>query len=266
MKIQKGETGITSKSTGQENIKRLVYVLPLVILTVSITMSNAAYASVYGYYATEPSAGTWSNLSDSTGDIYTYTGNMNGAGNYAHINRMVYLTDVSSYSVGTGYYDGTTGTGTEYYKFMYYVDDGTTSDNLTYLASGIPSSGTTYNADVDKTSGGGTHDFTFYIAGTSKGSYTCTYSCTNAVVVAGASAWGDGTSTTENIRTDISGLHLGEDGNTPISWSSDGGEIKCDGSDAYVNLASNEFTANGAGNGCTSNPNDGWLYNNQLGG
>lgn len=217
---------------------KLFLLIPLVALIMPIAVGENAYADSYGHEGEKPLQTTpsWSHLTNVKGDIYTYQTSIS-SGTNTHIDRMVYLTDTNSFSMGAGYYEGTTNTGTEYYRYMYYVDDdGAMNDNQHYLyTTHIPSSPSWVTAEVVES---GTSSFSFNVAGYNVGSYSCTGTCTSAVI-AGAASWGSDSTSHMNVIADIKNLKLERNTDTSyVTWSSvdDGFAYHCENYPETVGL------------------------------
>lgn len=251
---------------------RNVSILSLAVLMTSTLFYSSAYAVIYGYQGLHP-GGSYSSLTNVKGDIFTYRGDIGSANHNQHIDRLIYLFDGNNlspgFTVGTGYYEGTDGSGTEFYRYYYYVDDGTPNDNQHILYTGIiPTTQTWVTAQTSQAS---STKYNFWIGSTLIGSYTCSSACTNTAIAGGAS-WTSMTSNA-NVISDMKNLYLerNTDGSF-VDWNSvaGAGSYHCNTSSGIAfglptagNI--NEFTVAISGLACT-NPSDGYLFNEGTGG
>lgn len=251
----------------QKPKQKTFIIIPAILLVLSIGIPSV-FAGNYGYQATNPDGGE---VTKSKGSFWTYLGGL--ASSNIHVDRMIYLTDVSGFTVGVGYYDSTNGAGTESYKWLRYWDEGATYDNLHYLSASGPGAEGWSSIEVLEVD---SDTYDFKVAGSSQGTLDChTASCNNPTIT-GVASWSTSTSGSDRLKADFKDLTVDDAGDADsgyISWNTESTDYKCNNSPSTLKfelpLASNNIDQVqidlGSVDECAVNSSV-WLYNGGSGG
>ncbi len=250
----------------------------LLVFSMAIVTSQQSFAATYGYSAVK-AIPNGAEVKGVQGDVWTYIGSTITLNK--HIDRLIYLTDTGTNTIGAGYWIVKDGSG-EHRHWLKYRDQSSPNDNVHTITTDGPTNENWRNIKVEITStSGSTKTFTMYVDGVSKGTITCT-SCPNFSIV-GATSWGEGTTSDyANVNGNFNNLKFKRTNDSSyVNWQGNTSDLKCenipDSSVAFqwplTGNSQNQVIFDDAASGdeCEFPPPDtkehpAWLYNGGFGG
>lgn len=197
----------------------------LLIFSIAAFTSQQSFAATYGYSAVKANS-NGPEVKGVQGDVWTYMSSVSTLNK--HIDRVIYLTDAGTNSIGAGYWQVKDGSGVHTH-WLKYRDQSSPNDNKHFIAIDGPTNEAWRNIKVEITSTSGTtKTFTAYVDGVSKGTITCT-SCPNFSLV-GVASWGEGAySDYMHINSNFNNLKFKRTNDLSyVNWQGNTNDLKCE--------------------------------------